>query len=47
MSQASPLEVARLYKTLHRRAKIGTIAWLDEQDEESSQPKMAPDSPQP
>lgn len=46
-SQASPLEVARLYKTLYRRAKIGTIAWLDEQEEESNKQKVMPDSPQP
>lgn len=31
VSHAPPLEVARLYKALRRRAEIGTIAWLDEQ----------------
>jgi hypothetical protein len=31
LSHAPPLEVARLYKALCRRAEIGTPAWLDEQ----------------
>jgi hypothetical protein len=31
VSHAPPLEVARLYKALRRRAEIGTPAWLDEQ----------------
>ncbi len=31
ISHAPPLEVARLYKALRRRAEIGTPAWLDEQ----------------
>ena len=31
VSHAPPLEVARLYKALRRRADIGTPAWLDEQ----------------
>jgi hypothetical protein len=31
ISHAPPLEVARLYKALRRRADIGTPAWLDEQ----------------
>ena len=30
VSQAVPLDVARYYKALRRRAEIGTIAWLDE-----------------
>jgi hypothetical protein len=30
VSQAPPLEVARLYQALHRRAKIDDIAWLDQ-----------------
>jgi hypothetical protein len=30
-SHASPLDVARHYRALLRRAEIGTIAWLDEQ----------------
>jgi len=33
VSQAPPLEVARLYKALRRRAEIGTLAWLEEQGE--------------
>jgi hypothetical protein len=31
VSHASPLEVARRYRALRRRAEIGTIAWLDEE----------------
>lgn len=31
VSHAPPLDVARLYKALRRRAEIGTEAWLDEQ----------------
>ena len=31
VSHAPPLEVARLYKALRRRADIGTPAWLGEQ----------------
>jgi hypothetical protein len=27
---AAPLEVARLYQALRRRAEIGTLAWLAE-----------------
>ncbi|MGD8474366.1 MAG: DUF3795 domain-containing protein [Anaerolineae bacterium] len=30
LSHAPPLEVARLYKALRRRAELGTPAWLDE-----------------
>lgn len=30
LSHAPPLEVARLYKALRRRAEVGTPAWLDE-----------------
>jgi hypothetical protein len=29
--QAPPLEVARRYRALRRRAEIGTLAWLDEE----------------
>jgi hypothetical protein len=32
ISQAPPLDVARLYKAALRRAEIGTVAWLDEQE---------------
>ena len=32
VSHARPLDVARLYKALRRRADIGTSAWLDEQE---------------
>ena len=31
LGHAPPLEVARRYQSLLRRAEIGTIAWLDEQ----------------
>jgi hypothetical protein len=34
VSQSAPLDVARLYKALQRRAEIGTEAWLDEQEEQ-------------
>jgi len=30
LSHAAPLEVARHYQALRRRAEIGTIAWLDQ-----------------
>jgi hypothetical protein len=30
LSQAPPLDVAKRYRALLRRAEIGTIAWLDE-----------------
>jgi hypothetical protein len=33
--QASPLDVARLYRDLRRRAKIGTLAWLEEHEQVS------------
>ena len=33
VSQAPPLEVARLYRSLQRRIEIGTTAWLIEQEE--------------
>jgi len=33
VSHAAPLEVARLIRTLFRRAEIGTAAWLAEQAE--------------
>jgi hypothetical protein len=32
VSHAAPLDVARRYKALRRRAAIGTIAWLAEQE---------------
>jgi hypothetical protein len=32
LSLAGPMDVARLYKALRRRAEIGTMAWLDEQE---------------
>lgn len=35
--QAAPVDVARLYKNLRRRAEIGTLAWLDEVEEDSVQ----------
>lgn len=31
VSHAPPLDVARHYRALRRRAEIGTIAWLEEQ----------------
>jgi hypothetical protein len=35
--QAPPLDVARLYKNLRRRAELGTLAWLDELDQNTAQ----------
>jgi hypothetical protein len=32
LSHAPPLDVARRYRALRRRAEIGTIPWLDEQE---------------
>ena len=32
VSHAAPADVARRYKALRRRAEIGTIAWLAEQE---------------
>jgi hypothetical protein len=32
VSHARPVDVARLYKALRRRAALGTSAWLDEFD---------------
>jgi hypothetical protein len=32
VSHAQPLDVACLYKALRRRAEIGTVAWLEEQE---------------
>ena len=32
LSHAPPLDVARHYQALRRRAEIGTIPWLDEQE---------------
>jgi hypothetical protein len=37
LSQGPPLDVARLYRDLRRRAEIGTEAWLDEQQESQDQ----------
>jgi hypothetical protein len=37
VGHAPPLDVARLYKALRRRAQIGTAAWLDEQEERHMQ----------
>jgi hypothetical protein len=31
LSHSAPLDVARRYRALLRRAEIGTVAWLDEQ----------------
>lgn len=31
--QAPPLDVARLYRNLRRRAEIGTLAWLEEREQ--------------
>jgi hypothetical protein len=33
VKHAPPLDIAKLYRALHRRAEIGTAAWLAEQAE--------------
>jgi len=40
VSHAPPLDIAKLYRALGRRAEIGTAAWLAEQDEAPFQAKV-------